>query len=105
MGGLEVIKVGKAKQDKENYVSIFHNSGGIYSNDLVTSKTCAYTALEDYLFLQRGIYNSDKGVPIIFDSGCTHAPRHPAQRSHPKRGCSPRARLRHVPVTMPAHLL
>ena len=32
-----------------------------------------YTVLEQDLFLPKGVYNSEKGVPIIFDSGCTNA--------------------------------
>ena len=73
LDGLEVIKVGEENQDKGDYISIFHSSGGIYSDGIITPDTCAYTSLENDLFLPRGIYNIDKGVSIIFDSGCTHA--------------------------------
>ena len=34
---------------------------------------CGYTAVDSELFLPRGVYQSDKGVPIIFDYGYTHA--------------------------------
>ena len=33
---------------------------------------CTYIALDDDLFLPRGVYKIEKGVPIIPDSGCTH---------------------------------
>ena len=33
-----------------------------------------YTALEDDLFMPKGYYTTEKdGIPVIFDSGCTHA--------------------------------
>ena len=33
-----------------------------------------YTALEDDLFVPKGYYTNEKdGIPVIFDSGCTHA--------------------------------
>ena len=34
---------------------------------------CAFTALDDGLFVSRGCYGNKDGIPIIFDSGCTHA--------------------------------
>ena len=49
MDGLEIIKVGESVED-------------VYG----------YTAVDSDLFLPRGMYKVDKGVDIIFDSGCTH---------------------------------
>ena len=71
LDGLEVIKV-KDKRREEIYLPIL-STGGVYNDATVNPEIFAYTALDDDLFLPRGIYNSDKGVPIIFDSGCTHA--------------------------------
>ena len=52
LDGIEIVKVGEKKESSKDY---------------------GYTALENDLFLPKGVYNSEKGVPIIFDSGCTHA--------------------------------
>ena len=71
MDGLEVIKV-KDKRKEEVYLSIL-STGGVYNDATVDTKTSAYTALDYDLFLPRSTYNSDKSVPIIFDSGGTHA--------------------------------
>ena len=52
LNGIEIVKIGEKKG---------------------SSEICGYTALENDLFLPKGVYNSEKGVLIIFDSGCTHA--------------------------------
>jgi hypothetical protein len=64
LDGLDVIKV-KDERKEEEYLPVLNTGGAL--------EFTAYTALEEDLFLPRGIYSSDKGVPIIFDSGCTHA--------------------------------
>ena len=54
MDGLEVFQVGEI-------------------TNKIGNKIGCYTAVDDDLFLPKGIYKADEGVPIIFDSGCTHA--------------------------------
>ena len=57
LDGLEVIKVG---EDASSHPTIDIPGG--------------YTALEDDLFVPNGYYtNKRDGIPVIFDSGCTHA--------------------------------
>ena len=71
LDGLEVIKIGEDKypkrEDEDGFVSI-HNS------EAPNNFLGGYTALEDDLFVPKGYYsNEGGGIPVIFDSGCTHA--------------------------------
>ena len=52
MNGIQILKVGK---------------------EGTKTKISGYTAIDDDLFLPKGVYKNEKGVDIIFDSGCTHA--------------------------------
>ena len=59
-----MVKLGEAPETEGNdkIVSVFRQS-----------KLHALTALDDDLFGPRGYYGKEDGIPIIFDSGCTHA--------------------------------
>ena len=37
------------------------------------SEISGFTAIDDDLFIPKGVYKDKTGVDIIFDSGCTHA--------------------------------
>ena len=69
--GLEVIKVGdNTEMDKDierrnDFISVF-------SGPLKDKCVYGYTSLDDDLLVPRGYYGSDDGIPVIFDSLCTH---------------------------------
>ena len=80
LDGFEVIKVWEnhEKESDSDFISVFHHQHvkpWLHDNLVYeTSKNnCAFTALEDNLFLPRRCYKEDDGVLVIFESGCTHA--------------------------------
>ena len=70
LDGLEIIKTGQNKEDINGIIDI--NDGFTSINDGFTDMN-GYTAVDTDLFLPKGLYKGEKGVEIIFDSGCTHA--------------------------------
>ena len=65
MNGLEVVRIG---ENQENKISLFITDA---NNPL--GNCYVLTGLDNDLFLPKGYYSGDGGIPIIFDSGCTHA--------------------------------